>query len=498
MNPVLITDCYKQSHRFQYPKGTTSVYSTLTPRSNKHFGIERNVVVFGIRYAILNYVLKQFQNNFFALDEDIVVKEYENSCSRIFGTQEFDSEHIRALHKLGYLPVKICALPDGITVPFGTPVLDIENTHPDFYWLTNYLETLISVSTWQIMTSANIARRFRRACQYWANVTMPEDQHGYIDFQCHDFSMRGMHSYGASVLSGLGHLLYFKGSDTIPAIEQMRAFFHTKETSPGYSVPATEHSVMSCHGLDEFETFRYLIEDLYPSGVISIVSDTYDFWKNVTEVLPALKDKIMSRDGKVVIRPDSGDIVNIICGDPAGKTEHERKGLIECLWDIFGGTVNGKGYKELDPHIGAIYGDGVTPHIVDTVLEALAEKGFAANNIVFGVGSYTYGYVTRDTLGFAIKSTHAVINGEERQIFKDPATDKDKIKKSHVGYVKVVKDGDSYKAIDGLTSKDDFSDSLLEKIYSPEMWIESNSFEFPTMDLDKAREAAIAGLNILN
>lgn len=210
----------------------------------------------------------------------------------------------------------------------------------------------------------------------------------------------------------------------------------------------TEHSVMSSHGLNELETFRYLIEDVYPTGFVSIVSDTYDFWKNVTETLPELRSKIMARDGKVVIRPDSGDPVKIICGDPnAEPNTAEYVGLIESLWVIFGGKVNSKGYKVLDPHIGAIYGDSITLDRAEEIFKQLKAKGFASSNIVYGVGSYTYQMNTRDTFGFAVKSTYSIVNGEERFLFKDPKTD-DGTKRSQRGMVAVLNNGTEFK--DGL------------------------------------------------
>ena len=231
----------------------------------------------------------------------------------------------------------------------------------------------------------------------------------------------------------------------MPAIEFLETYYNAnvEKELVGGSVPATEHSVM-CMGEKEkeIETFRRLIEDLYPSGIVSIVSDTWDFWQVLTEYLPALKDKIMARTGgtfgdKVVIRPDSGDPVKIICGDESaepGTAEHI--GAVELLWGVFGGTVNEKGYKELDSHIGLIYGDSITPQRAIDIMEGLKAKGFASTNVVFGIGSYTYQHVTRDTPGLAMKATYGEVNGKGRNIFKDPKTDSG-TKKSHCGLLKV-------------------------------------------------------------
>lgn len=239
-------------------------------------------------------------------------------------------------------------------------------------------------------------------------------------------SMRGMSSLESAMASGAGHLLSFVGTDTVPAIAYLEHYYNAniEKELVGTSIPATEHSVMSANtdadNRDEFAMYKRLVTEVYPKGFFSVVSDTYDFWAVVGEILPRLKKEIMERDGRMVIRPDSGDPVLILTGNPEGETELERKGLIEALWDIFGGTITEKGYKLLDTHIGAIYGDSITLERAKAIVEKLEEKGFASTNVVFGVGSYTFQYQTRDSLGFAMKATYAVVNGQERLLFKDP------------------------------------------------------------------------------
>lgn len=435
--PSLLCDFYKVGHKDQYVKGTTKIYSTWTPRSNKYFPRTNRVVLFGLQGFIKKYLIEYFNDNFFNESEDTVVYQYVHFIKEHLGT-ETTGEHIRALHKLGYLPISIKAIEEGSSVSIRVPMLTIENTHPDFYWVTNYLETLLSTMLWQPCTSATIAREYKRIATKYAKETCDDLSH--IPFQCHDFSMRGMSSLESAEISGAGHLTSFIGTDTIPAITYLKGYYGSNSLV-GTSIPATEHSVMSSHGLDELETFRYLIEDVYPTGFVSIVSDTYDFWKNITETLPELRSKIMARDGKVVIRPDSGDPVKIICGDPnAEPNTAEYVGLIESLWVIFGGKVNSKGYKVLDPHIGAIYGDSITLDRFEEILKQLKEKGFASSNIVVGVGSYTYQYNTRDTFGFAVKSTYSVVDEKERFLFKDPKTD-DGTKRSQRGMVAVLENG---------------------------------------------------------
>ncbi len=261
----------------------------------------------------------------------------------------------------------------------------------------------------------------------------------FVDYQAHDFSMRGMSSVESACLSGMAHLQYFKGTDTIPAMISNQEYY----AKPLHicSVPATEHSVMSAGGQEnEYDTYSRII-DLYPTGVLSIVSDTWDLWKVITDYLPRLKQRIMQRDGKIVIRPDSGDPANIICGSSAPERSWDAPhtlGVVECLWEIFGGTVNSKGFKQLDPHIGCIYGDSITLERAKDICKRLKQKGFASTNIVFGIGSYTYQYNTRDTLGWAMKATYCEIDGKGYPITKDPVTD-DGTKKSHSGLLKVVR-----------------------------------------------------------
>lgn len=452
---TLLCDFYKVSHKDQYPTGSQFVFSTLTPRSNRYFPRADKVVVFGIQSFIKKYLIDYFNTHFFSRDKEDVVAEYKRFIAFTLGSPKVDATHIEELHDLGYLPIRVNALPEGTRAPIKVPVLTIENTDERFFWLTNYLETILSNETWLPMTSATIAYAYRELLDKYALKTTGTTEG--VGFQGHDFSMRGMGAFESSVNSGMGHLLSFLGTDTIPAIAGMEQYYNANiETElVGTSIPATEHSVMCAYGdTNEFDLFKRLMTEIYPNGFFSVVSDTWDFWKVVGEYLPKLKDEVMARDGRVVIRPDSGDPVLILIGDPNGKTELERKGLIEALWDIFGGTLTAQGYKVLDTHIGAIYGDSITLERAEAIVEGLAKKGFASTNVVFGIGSFTYQYNTRDTFGFAIKATHAVVKGEERMLFKDPKTD-DGTKKSQRGRVAVVKDeSDEIKLIDGLTMGD--------------------------------------------
>lgn len=437
----LATDFYKLSHREQYPEGTTKVYSTLTPRSNKYAPWSNEIVFFGLQYFIKEYLIDRFNNEFFNQPLEEVISTYENFVKQTLGKEEVYTEHLVQLHKLGFLPIKIEALPEGTLAPMRCPVMTIENTAPEFFWLTNFLETILSTTIWQSITSATLAYQYRKVLNDYAIKTTGST--AGVEFQGHDFSLRGMSSEQSGMASGMGHLTSFQGTDTIPAIFGVHKYYHAPlDFTTGASISATEHSVMCSYGqADELELFKHLLVDVYPTGLFSVVSDTWDFWKVVTEYLPALKDIIMARDGKLVVRPDSGDPVDIVTGTKVGGTTPEEKGLIECLWDIFGGTINEQGYKVLDQHIGAIYGDSINLERATAISERLEAKGFASTNIVFGIGSFSYQYHTRDTFGFAVKATAATVNGEERMLFKDPKTD-DGTKRSQRGRVIVVRKSD--------------------------------------------------------
>ncbi|MEX3713383.1 nicotinate phosphoribosyltransferase [Cytobacillus horneckiae] len=470
---TLLCDFYKLSHKDQYPSGTEVIYSTFIPRTNKYFPEADEVVVFGIQGFIKKYLVEHFNVNFFIRPKSDVVDEYVRFVKYTLGIPEPDTSHIEELHDLGYLPIKIKALKEGTLAPIKTPVLTIENTQPNLvssFWLTNYLETIISNEIWLPMTSATMAHQYRKLLDEYALKTVGHTED--VGFQGHDFSMRGMSSLGAAKASGAGHLLSFTGTDTIPAILYHEEYYNAdiEKELVGASISATEHSVMSANtdaaSRDEYEMYKRLITEVYPSGIFSVVSDTYDFWAVIGDILPRLKKEIMERDGKVVIRPDSGDPVLILTGNPDGETKLERQGLIEALWDIFGGTISERGYKVLDSHIGAIYGDSITLQRARAIVEKLEAKGFASTNVVFGIGSYTYQYQTRDSLGFAMKATYAEVNGEERMLFKDPKTD-DGTKRSLRGRVWVGRSPNGHiQFTDGLTKDMTFrSPNLLETVF---------------------------------
>ncbi len=461
INPFLLTDYYKVGHVFQYPAKTELVYSNLTPRSSRLKDVDE-MVFFGLQYFLKEYLVNYFNQNFFNQPLEKVMADYKRRIKTSIGDLP-TYEHIQNLHKLGYLPIEIKALPEGSKVPMKVPCLTVVNTKAEFYWLTNFLETLLSAIVWQPCTSATIAYTYRKLLNNYAKKTGMTAE--FVQWQGHDFSFRGMSSLETAILSGMGHLLSFTGTDTIPAIDALEQYYHANADTEliGGSVAATEHSVMCSGSKDgELETFKRLITEVYPNGIVSIVSDTWDLWKVCTAYLPALKNDILARDGKVVIRPDSGNPVKIICGNPDGKTEAERKGVVELLWDVFGGTITDKGYKMLDPHIGAIYGDSINIERATAICETLMAKGFATQ-VVFGIGSFTYQYNTRDTFGTAMKATYVVIDGEGREIFKNPITD-DGTKKSATGLLQVKKENGKYVLYDKVTWEQE-KDSELKTVF---------------------------------
>lgn len=479
---LFYTDAYKLDHRRQYPEGTTRVYSNFTARSSRLADVH-HTVHFGLQYFLQEILINRFEK-FFAADVEDVARDYTRKVNALLGENEVGNAHIRALHAKGYLPLRFCAVPEGTLVPIKVPTFTVENTDPEFFWLVNYIETAVSASYWQASTSATIAFNFKRILDLGAEATssIPE----FTAWQGHDFSFRGMSSIESACASGAGHLLSFTGTDTLAAIDWIDCYYPGENGFIGGSVPATEHSVM-CAGGEEGEeaTFRRLIK-LYRSGILSIVSDTWDFFGVIRKggILDRLKKEILERDGKLVIRPDSGDPADIICGTYRGKhaegidgafdTDEER-GAVQLLWDIFGGTVNDKGFKELDPHIGLIYGDSITDVRAADIIARLAEKGFASTNVVFGVGSFTYQYNTRDTFGSAMKATWVEINGLSYNIRKAPKTD-DGTKKSATGRLAVLTDLEGKLILVQKASEEQEALSLLQPVWEDGVFLRKQSF----------------------
>lgn len=539
MSTMHLTDGYKLDHRRQYPAETCLVYSNGTPRKSRIDDIDW-VVVAGHQGWIKRYLIKHFNENFFGRPKALVCAEYVRRINNYLGKNQIGIKHIEALHDLGYLPISIKTLPEGTRTRLRIPHITIKNTVDEFFWLVNYLETIWSCSTWQFSTSATLMDAFKKDALYWAELTGADKN--FVQFQCHDFSMRGMSSLETAEYSGAGHLFSFVGTDTVPAIDYLEKYYGANSDNElvGCSVAATEHAVMCVgtgfyvkknnlewerYGEAEYAVFERLITEVYPTGILSIVSDTWNLWKVLGEYLPKLKDVINARDGKIVIRPDSGDPVQIMCGREivTSKThiritssflkegdkyyeyksvtgyeapqlvrevpEQEAKGVIQCLFDIFGGELNEKGYIRLNPKVGGIYGDSINRFRFNRICSLLEQRGFESTVWVAGVGSFTHQFNTRDTFGWAMKATYAeaiikshnwqgdhgngsMIENEERvgiPIFKDPITD-DGTKKSlkglicvpeQEGIVEVVKDECTWEEENTGMMKETFRDGKL-------------------------------------
>jgi len=432
-NPALLLDSYKLSHPDMFPAGMTHMQSNWTARTSRIPDITK-VVFVGLQ-SFANRILMDLWNDaFFSQDIEDIIAWHDHITTNLLGAPT-NTDRLRELHALGYLPLVFSALPEGTEVPLRVPMFIVENTHPNFGWLVNQFESLMSAELWISMTTATQALRLRRMLDEFAAET--SDTPEMVDWQGHDFSFRGMGSAEAAASSGIGHLLAFAGTDSVPSLMLAERCYGANGFVGG-SVPATEHSVMCAGGqLSEIDTFERLLTQ-YPTGIVSVVSDTWDLWSVLTETLPLLKDKIMAREGKLVIRPDSGDPSDILCGNPSEpEGSPARKGVIELLGEVFGYTINSKGYKVLDPHVGAIYGDSITFDRAFDICQRLRKAGWDTTTPVFGIGSFTYQYVTRDTFGFAMKATWAEVDGEGRDLFKDPVTDSG-VKKSAKGRLAVL------------------------------------------------------------
>jgi nicotinamide phosphoribosyltransferase len=543
------SDAYKLSHHGFMDPDTEYIYANMTPRSSKYLPVikeffDDKAVLFGLQHFIIDFLINEFNDTFFNRPKDQVIKKFKRRCDTYLGKNNIDMKRFEELHDLGYLPIRIKALPEGSRVNIKIPFFTVINTHPNFAWLTNYLETIISCETWKPITTATIAYEFRKMFDKFAMETVGNTDG--VCFQGHGFEFRGMSGRHDAAISGAGFVLSFTGTDTIPAIDLLEDYYNADAEKEliAASVPASEHSVSSLGTslTGELEFFRDAITKHYPTGIVSLVSDTYDYFRVITEYATELKDDILNRQpnelglAKVVFRPDSGDPVEIVCGirildlsdkvnledakaymldrihdtisseTPHGErgvdeaSEHfrfdgkvylikvgvdwnrydkqyyyidgseilscdeveltpQQKGSVECLWDIFGGTVSDLGYKTLNQRVGLIYGDSITQQRAFDILTRLKEKGFASNNIVFGVGSYTLNLISRDCLGMAIKATWAQVKGVGYDIYKDPITD-DGMKKSAKGLLRVDKVNGEFVLKDQCTPEEEAGGEL--------------------------------------
>ena len=539
-NPLLMIDFYKAVHSEQYPQGLTTCYSPYTPRMTRLNDTD-HVTYFGGQMFAKSYLIDAFNKYFFNRPEEEVVDEYNRVLTYTLGPGTYNAEKVRSLHRLGYLPIAMFAVPEGTRTKVGVPQSVFVNTHREFAWLTNTLETAYSAFMWHIQISAEVGYRYRQIVQKYKDMTCGSDVR--TARLLGDFSMRGQHSPESAMKSSMGWLLSFLNTATVPAIMGMEEFYNcdiTKE-EVGFGAISTEHSVMcsnfSVDG-DEITHIKRLLTEIYPNASFSMVSDSYDYWNLVTKILPQCKTEIENHKGYLAIRGDSGDPVEVIAGkkiewlpsiyeDEVEKLfvdtvytdywlrdycrdaeieedcvlyfhfrdtffkvdvtveyscergawtdskyyyvddysfdwetifpDAEMMGTVWALDQIFGHTINEKGYKVLPPYIKAIYGDSITPQRCEEIYKRLAAMGYAINNVSLGVGSFSfmcletydangtvhYNPYTRDTFGIAIKATYGELNDKTPiNIFKNPKALS--WKKSQKGCVWVAPDGESY------------------------------------------------------
>lgn len=413
------TDVYKFGHRDQYPRGTNKVYAYLVARSSRIEGIDRTVF-FGLQYYLQKYLMNPVTKG--------DVDEFMQLADSILGPGVIDRQQLDDLVTLGYIPLHIKAVEEGTMVEIGNVLMTITNTHPGFYWLVNYVETLLS-KVWYPCSVATISNRYRKLFELFADETC--DNRDHIPFQLHDFGYRGVSSEETGAIGGASHLMNFLGTDTTAGVDMLGKYYGGFESDNpiGLSVPASEHSVMCAHMAenDDFPAIENMLK-LYPNGVVSIVADTYDLWRAIVDGFGGkFKDLVLARDGKTVIRPDSGDPVKILCGDPGAKSgSPENIGVIRLLDEIFGSSENSKGFKVHNPKIGAIYGDAIFYERAEEIFTRMRDMGYASSNIVYGAGGLLLQSTTRDTFSFAIKATYCEVDNIPRAIMKDPVTDRKK------------------------------------------------------------------------
>lgn len=436
-NILLLTDSYKVSHWRQYPPRTTRVYSFFESRGGQF----PDVVFFGLQYFLKRY-----------LEGEVVTAEKIAEASEYYDlhfggdVSLFNAagwEYIRSHHG-GRLPLHIRAVREGSVVGTSNVLMTVENTDPNVPWLTNYVEGLLS-QVWYPSTVATQSRAMKRLIEHYAEFTGVD---GGVDFKLHDFGFRGSTSPESSALGAAAHMVNFKGTDTVPGLMLARKYYH--EQMAGYSIPAAEHSTITSWGRDnEVAAYRNMLVS-FPAGLVAVVSDSYDIFDACERLWgDELKAEVLARDGTLVVRPDSGD-------PPAVVTR-----VIDILGERFGTTTNRAGFTVLDPHVRVIQGDGIDIDMLEKILKAMVAHGQSIENIAFGSGGGLLQKVNRDTQKFAFKCSAIEVDGEWRDVMKDPITDPGK--RSKAGRLALVYDGDGYRTV----PEGDFVESanLLEPVF---------------------------------
>lgn len=462
INPLLLCDFYKTVHAEMLNPGMTKSVSYFTPRMSR---VEQwdKVVMFGLQAFCKTYLVDYFKENFFDKSEDEVITEYKRVLDNSLGEGVYDIGKIVNLHKLGYLPIEIIALPEGSMVPMKVPMFGITNTHDDFAWLPQALESLISAELWYPMICATVGKTYRDIVNEYYDLTCDNDIPRRKALGSFDF--RGDMGLDAALKAGSGWCLSFVNTATVPAVPYLEQMYNCdcSKEEVAFGAVSSEHFVMcSNYAVDgDEETFlRKMLTELYPHTSFSCVLDSYDYWNVIDNILPKLHDEILAHDGCMLMRGDSGDCVEVVT-----KTVFK-------LWEQFGGTINTKGYKVLDPHVKAIYGDSITVQRAQKIYQILMENGFAAQNVSLGVGSFSMHCIeengelkpfTRDTFSSCIKACYAEVNGEEYPIFKNPK--EGGFKKSQKGLCFVFEEDGELKYTDGYVRSTIPDGNLLQPIY---------------------------------
>lgn len=478
-NPMLLIDFYKAVHAEMLPKDITKSVSYFTPRMSR---VNRwdSVVMFGLQGFIKTYLIDYFNDEFFNKPFDEVISGYKRVMDATLGENAYKIEKIEKLHKLGYLPIEIVALPEGTIVPMHVPMFGITNTHKDFAWLPQSLESLISAESWHPMIAATVGYTYRQIVDYYYDLTCDDETSRARALGAFDF--RGEECTDSAIKAGAGWCLSFLNTATVPTIPYLEKNYKcdcTKEPV-AFGSPSTEHSVMCSNFAvdgDEITLLRRLLTEIYPNTSFSAVLDSYDYWNVIDNILPQLKPEILAHNGCMLMRGDSGDCVEVVT-----KTVFK-------LWEEFGGTTNSKGYKVLDPHVKAIYGDSITVQRCEQIYKILMENGFACSNVALGVGSFSFQCIeedgilkpfTRDTFSSCIKATYCEIDDKPFPIFKNPKDGG--FKKSQKGCCVVIKGSDDKLIyVDGRTweeahvSGKDAKANLLQPIFKDGQLIKEQS-----------------------
>lgn len=419
INPMLLIDFYKAVHAEMLPAKITKSVSYFTPRMSR-VRMWNKVVMFGLQGFVKTYLIDYFNERFFERPIDEVISEYERIMDASLGKGVYGLQKIKDLHALGYLPIEIWALPEGTKVPMHVPMFCITNTHDDFAWLPQALESLISAEAWHPMLVATVGATYRDIVNKFYDETCDDSVSRNKALGSFDF--RGEECTDSAIKAAAGWCLSFVNTATVPVIPYLEKLYNcdcTKEPV-AFGSPSTEHAVMCSNYAvdgDEVTLLKRLLTEIYPDTSFSAVLDSYDYWNVIDNVLPQIKPEIMAHNGCMLMRGDSGDCIEVVT-----KTVFK-------LWDEFGGTINSKGYKVLDPHVKVIYGDSITIQRCERIYEILKDNGFAASNVALGVGSFSFQCVeedrilkpfTRDTFSSCIKATYCEIDHKPYPIFKNP------------------------------------------------------------------------------